>query len=422
MQVMHPFRFIHTADLHLDSPFKGLSEIAPALQSALRDATFQAFENIITLCLKRKVTFLVISGDIHDAANRSLRSLVRLRSAFERLAEHDISVFMCHGNHDPLSGWVTKFTWPSNVTVFGPHEVEDRPVLQDGREIARVFGISYPTERVMDNLVKAFRKPADAPWSMGVLHTNVGQDPNHLNYAPCQLEDLIRTGMNYWALGHVHTHRVLHERDPLAVYPGNPQGRHAREQGARGCYFVEVDNVGHERYEFIPVDMVRWYERPLSIEGLRDFDELLSRFEHHVQDIRRVSVGRGAIVRWRLEGRGPLHREFAKSGRMEDLLATVREKWGDGSAFVWSETLVDRTSREIDLDVLRQEENLLGDFLRLAETNDERMLQEIRQTLDPLFDDPRSHRYLNTPSDGQLREWLKEAERLGLDRLLMNDE
>jgi len=419
---MQPFRFIHTADLHLDSPFKGLSEIAPALQSILRDATFQAFENIISLCLKREVNFLVIAGDIHDAPDRSLRSLVRLRNAFERLGQNHIDVFLCHGNHDPLSGWGTKFTWPSNVTVFGAHEIEARPVLRQGQEIARLYGISYPTERVMNNLAKGFKKPVDAPWSMGVLHTNVGQNPNHANYAPCNLEDLIKTGLNYWALGHVHSHRVIHERDPLVVYPGNPQGRHVREQGERGCYFVEVDEAGHEQYEFIPVDTVRWYERAISIEGLRDFEELLSHLDHHVQDMRRKSEGRGAIVRWRLEGRGPLHREFTKAGRMEDLLATVREKWGAGPNFVWSETLVDRTSREIDLDVLRQEENLLGDFLRLAESKDDGLLEEIRQALGPLFDDPRSHRYLNTPSDLQLRAWMKAAERLGLDRLLTNDE
>ncbi len=107
---------------------------------------------------------------------------------------------------------------------------------------------------------------------------------------------------------------------------------------------------------------------------------------------------------------------------MEDLLATIREKWGAGSNFVWSETLVDRTSREIDLDVLRQEENLLGDFLRLAETQDDRVMKEIRQALCPLFDDPRSHRYLKTPSDQQLQAWMKAAEGLGLDRLLTNDE
>ena len=419
---MRPFRFIHTADLHLDSPFIGLSEIAPALQAILRNATFQAFDTIINLCIKRQVAFLVISGDIHNSAERSLRSLVRLRDAFERLEEHHISVFICHGNHDPFSGWVTKFSWPSNVVVFGSREVEARPVLQQGQEIARIFGISYPTERVTENLARKFIKPEGAPWSIGVLHTNVGQDPNHLNYAPCQLDDLLKTKMDYWALGHVHSHRVLHERDPLVVYPGNPQGRHAREQGARGCYFVGVDSSGHAQYEFIPVDMVRWFELPIPIERLRDFDELLGVFDTHVQDVRRQCEGRGAIVRWRLEGRGGLHRELSKAGRMEDLLATVREKWGAGTNFVWSESLIDRTSREIDLDSLRQEENLLGDFLRLADVQDESSLQEVRQVLGPLFDDPRSHRYLKTPTDEHLREWMKAAERLGIDRLLMSDE
>ncbi|MCZ6622484.1 MAG: metallophosphoesterase, partial [Deltaproteobacteria bacterium] len=87
---MPAFQFVHTADLHLDSPFQGLSEVVPALQSVLREATFQAFEGIIDLCINREVNFLLIAGDIHDASDRSLRALTRLRHGFERLAEHHI--------------------------------------------------------------------------------------------------------------------------------------------------------------------------------------------------------------------------------------------------------------------------------------------------------------------------------------------
>ena len=102
---MKPFRFIHTADLHLDSPFKGLSEVSPALQTIMQEATFRAVQGIVDLCLKQEAQFLLIAGDVYDAADRSLRGLAKLRGEFERLAEHQIPVFMCHGNHDPLSGW-----------------------------------------------------------------------------------------------------------------------------------------------------------------------------------------------------------------------------------------------------------------------------------------------------------------------------
>lgn len=419
---MPPFQFVHTADLHLDSPFRGLSEVAPGLQPVLREATFQAFDGIIDLCINREVNFLLIAGDIHDASERSLRALTRLRQGFERLDEHHIPVFVCHGNHDPLSGWSQNFSWPDNVCVFKPQEVVAIPVLVGGMEIARIYGVSYGIEKVTDNLAQKFKKENDAPWSIGLLHTNVGNDPNHGNYAPCQIQDLVKAGMNYWALGHVHTHQVLRDQDPLIVYPGNPQGRHMRETGPRGCYLVEIDSQGTAHPEFVPVDVVRWFDERLSIEGLGDFDELLGRLDARVHELRQQSDGRGVIVRWHFEGRGVLHRELIKPGRIEDLMVTIREKWGMGSQFVWTESIIDRTGREVDIDALRQEENLLGDFLGFAEAEDETRLQELRQVIEPLFEDPRIYRHLGEPSNEQLRDWVQAAQHLGVDRLLTGDE
>lgn len=419
---MSPFQFVHTADLHLDSPFHGLSEVAPTLQSVLREATFQAFENIINLCIDRQVNFLLIAGDIHDEADRSLRALTRLRQGFDRLAEHQIPVFMCHGNHDPLTGWSEKFSWPDNVWVFDTKEVTARPVVVQGTEIARIYGLSFGMEKVTDNLAQQFHAELDVPWSIGLLHTNVGNDLNHGNYAPCHLDDLLRAKMNYWALGHVHTHRILRAQDPLIIYPGNPQGRHVREPGPRGCYLVEVDSHGGANPEFVPVDVVRWYEEHISIEDLVDFDELLTRLDDRINAMRQKSEGRGVIVRWKIVGRGVLHREIIRPGRLEDLLVTLREKWGLGTQFVWSESIQDQTGREVDIETLRQEENLLGDFLRLAEVGDEGRWQELRRMVEPLFDDPRVYRHLGSPSDEQLKEWAHAAQHLGIDRLLTGDE
>lgn len=420
--LMRPFRFVHAADFHLDSPFKGLSEVATNLQPVLREATFRAVKGIVDLCIKREAHFLLIAGDVYDAADRSLRGLARLRSEFERLAEHQTQVFICHGNHDPLSGWGAKFTWPDNVHVFGAVSVEAKPVLQKGYEIARVYGISYDTEHVTKNLAQAFRKEPQAPWSIGLLHANVGNDTNHLNYAPCDLKDLIESKMDYWALGHVHTHKVLHALHPVVIYPGNPQGRHRRESGARGCYVVEVGEQGIPHYEFVAVDMVRWHEERILIEGPRDVEDLLTQFTDRVHELRRHSGGRGIIVRWRVEGRGQLHRELARPGRLEDILATLRDRWGSGSGFVWSESLVDETARDLDIETMRQEENLLGDFLRLAEEAPDSLVQELGDVISSLYDDPRIHRYLDSPHETQIRQWIQSAERLGIDRLLTTDE
>ncbi len=419
---MLPFRFIHAADLHLDSPFRGLAEVDPTLQKVLRDATLQAFDNIIDLCLTRQVDCLLIAGDVYDASDHSVRAVTRLRRSFERLADHRIPVFMCHGNHDPLPEREGKFPWPSNVYVFGAGSVEAKSVFRDRQEIARIYGISYRTEKVVENLALTFRRDADAPWAIGLLHTNVGGDPDHRNYAPCQIDDLRQVGFDYWALGHVHTHKVLHERNPVIIYPGNPQGRHAKETGPRGCYLVDVDAAGYVEYEFVPVDVVRWDDQMISIEGMRDMEELVQRIDDRVHALQHMNQRHGMIVRWQLHGRGSLHCELIRQGRLDDLLTTVRERWGVGPGFVWAESFIDKTEQEIDRAALLQEENLLGDFLRLAEAGDEAMSQEFRQAMGELFDDPRIHRYMDAPTDEQLRDWVRAAEQLGIDRLLKGNE
>jgi exonuclease SbcD len=419
---MKPFRFVHTADLHLDSPFEGLTEVAPDLQEILREATFQAFQGIVDLCLSQKVQCLLIAGDLHDAADRNLRSLARMKEAFNRLAEHGIAVFICHGNHDPLSGWGAQFTWPENVHVFGTHEVEARPLLKDGTEVARIYGISYETERVTENLAKSFQKEADAPWSIGLLHANVGNDQNHMNYAPCELQDLLKAGMDYWALGHIHAHRVLHSGGPMIVYPGNPQGRHTRETGARGCCLIDVDEHGDAGYEFIPVDLVRWHHDHLPIDSLQNVEELLGQFEDRMAQLRRESGDRGLIVRWSLTGRGPLHRELTRPGRLEDLLATLRDHCGSGADLLWSESIKDFTGRELDLDALRREENLLGDFLRLSSRDTPALAAELETALKALFADARFRRHLEPPDAQKLWTWIRLAEQQGIDRLMTEED
>ena len=419
---MKPFRFVHTADLHLDSPFRGLAEVPPDLQETLREATFLAFERIVDLCLAVQADALLIAGDLHDAADRSLRSLTRLRGQFFRLGDPRVSVFMCHGNHDPLSGWEARFTWPEHVHVFGTDRVESRPLLKDGTEVARIYGVSYGTERVTDNLALRFKKESVSPWSIGLLHTNVGNDENHLNYAPCEMKDLLGSGMDYWALGHIHAHRVLYDDGPVIIYPGNPQGRHPRETGPRGCYVVTVDESGQAHYEFTPLDVVRWHQDSVPIDGLSHLDGLLSRIEDRMEHLQRESGNRGVIVRWSLTGRGPLHRELSQSGRVEDLLAALRDRCGVGPAFLWSESIQVLTGRELDLDVLRREENLLGDFLRLSGHVDSVLLEELQGALKVLIDDPRVRRHVAPLDESRLRHWVHAAEQQGIDRLLTEDD
>lgn len=201
---MSILRFVHAADLHLDSPFTGLRNISPQISSTLYRATFAAYENIISLCLEENVDALLVAGDIFDSADRSLKAQLAFVEGLKRLDDKGIRSFICHGNHDPLNGWEARIDIPTTCHRFG-ETVETVPIFPGHPERALVHGISYPRRDVRENLIPRFGKAEAGPFNIGLLHANVNNNTQHDAYAPCSLSDLESTNMDYWALGHVHT-------------------------------------------------------------------------------------------------------------------------------------------------------------------------------------------------------------------------
>ena len=216
---MAQVRFVHAADLHLDSPFGGIrTEAPPHVADRLYRATFDSYENIVSLCLRERVDALLVAGDIYDGADRSLRAQLRFNEGLKRLDTAGIRTFVCHGNHDPLDGWEARLDLPPGCVRFGP-EVSSAPVFPLEPERAMVHGISYPQRVVTENLSQHFRPPYSSGFNAGLLHANVGGNAAHDNYSPCTVDDLSETGIDYWALGHVHTRQVLRRDRPAIVYP-----------------------------------------------------------------------------------------------------------------------------------------------------------------------------------------------------------
>lgn len=270
MEIMKAFSFIHTADLHLDSPFRGIYEINEDLSSELTEATFKTYNKIIDLCLEKNVDFLLISGDIYDGADKSLRAQLRFRDGLKRLATAGINVYIVHGNHDPLDIWSANLDWPENVHIFNKKTVEKLSVKKDGEEVAQIYGISFQKKLVESNLAQEFPKISESEKSLftiGLLHCNLGTNTGHEPYAPCSKKDLIDKNFDYWALGHIHKKLIIRDEYPLVVYSGNPQGLHPKESGAKGCFFVNVDESGAPTLEFIEVDSIRWFLEELSIDS-----------------------------------------------------------------------------------------------------------------------------------------------------------
>ena len=404
---MESLRFIHAADLHLDSPFRGLAHAAPKLRDSLQAATLGALERVVNHTIESQADFLVIAGDLYDSKDRSLRALVSFRRQMEKLAERDISVYIVHGNHDPLNGWGSEFQLPPNVTTFGGRAGTE-PVIRRGKEVARVTGVSYPRERVTENLAASMKSEAGSTYSVALLHANIGGQMGHADYAPATLDDLTSSGFDYWALGHVHTRTVLATSPSMVAYPGNPQGRNAREIGPRGCFQVDVDRNGQAHLQFVDTSLVRWTHLDVSIQQHTRMDGLLRAL---------VDQGRAAaaefagptVARFTLRGHGPLHRDLQREGMNEEL----REQLHD---VVPTESVRIATGPELDFASLAAAETLVSDFLKLADRalEDPELRQRLADSLTPLF----RRKEMPPVDEARLREWIERASALGVDLLL----
>ena len=423
-------RFIHTGDLHLDSPFAGLVTAAPDhVATALREATIQAWNAIVDLALEERVDFVVVAGDVFDRESRTLRGQVRFRDGLARLSAAGIPSFVVAGNHDPQSSWerAVQVAWPPLAHFFGSREVTAIAVRGgDDEEIARVYGISFGQADVRENLARRFRREPGVPVAVGLLHANVGQDTGHDPYAPCTLEDLRAADMDYWALGHVHRRGVLSAANPAAVYCGNPQGRDPNEGDPRGCYLVTVHDRGRITPEFMPVDVVRWQHVTVDVAGLEEVEPLIDRVAEAV-DAARTAAARPVIARVELTGRGPLHAVLVRSGTVDDVRGEAQARLGEGSPWVWIESLRDRTRPDIDVVERAAAPDFLGEVLREFGRVREAVSAPdltgpraaLEAVLDELYEHGRGRRFLRDarPDGDRLLERLDEAERLVLDRL-----
>ena len=420
-------RFVHSADLHLDSPFSGIRGNAPEqIAATLYDATFNAYENIIELCITERVNALLIAGDVYDGADRSLIAQRKFIYGLQRLDSAGIQSFVCHGNHDPLDGWEARLDYPSLCHRFGA-EFEAIPVFPDDPERAVVHGISYPRRDVFDNLVAQLGIVDNGPYSIGLLHANVGGNADHASYAPCTLNDLALSGIDYWALGHVHTRQVLSEERPTAVYPGNPQGRHPNESGARGVYLVDVDEHGHVNLDFRPMDTVRWERLILDIGSSETEQALLDQLHELVQHAVAGADGRSIVVRITLRGRGPMHNSLKTSQFSPDrLVEQINDEWADQKPFLWCERIVDETASEFDRAKRLEGSDFISDLLHMRDQsrNDDELLKRLSTGLDSLYSHRQYGQYLNEsiPIGDELVSLIDEAEAMAVDLLTGEDE
>ncbi|MDQ0232319.1 metallophosphoesterase family protein [Metabacillus malikii] len=405
-----PIQFIHAADLHLDSPFIGLKHLPARIVEILRESTFEAFSRLVTFAINRRVNFILLSGDLYDEADRSLKAQLKLKKEFERLKIANIDVYVIHGNHDHMGGQWLELEWPSNVHVFSSSKVEMKTYKKGEIPAANIYGYSYPTRVVQENISTYFEKsPHSSVYHIGMLHGSIEGDVEHDVYCPFKLKDLIAKDFDYWALGHIHKRQILHE-DPLILYPGNIQGRNRKEVGEKGFYLVELTETSSQA-TFHSVEEVIWEKATLSINEETTLTMLIHQFEEYIEKIRMRN--KSTLLSFEVIGAGDLSASLSSQQTIEDLIDTLNDAESDQVPFIWVVKIQNHTT-------LQQKENheLSSFFADLSKTAAD--FDTYNKSLEPLEQHPLYRKYINQFTVEERKQLLIKAERLLHQELLQH--
>ncbi len=337
-------KFIHTADIHLDSPLVGLAAYQDAPVQQLRTVTRDAFSRLVDAAIEEEVDFMVIAGDLYDGSWKDYNTGHYFCREMGRLNKAKIPVYLLYGNHDSESEMTKKLSLPSNVNVFesrkpSTYRIETLKVALHGR--------SYREAATFENLASSYPEPIAGWLNIGVLHTALGGYAAHQPYAPCSLDELTMKGYDYWALGHVHEHAIL-QKDPWIVYPGNLQGRHIREIGERGAVLVTADETGIQSVERLCVDMLRWYVVDVDASVAATLQEVASLAGRAIEQlIFEVTAPMHLALRVRIIGKTTTHGELfgLETQLREEILGQVASQGADR---IWVEKVKIETESSVD--------------------------------------------------------------------------
>jgi len=326
------FRFVHTADLHLDSPLRSLAERDAALADLV--ATREAFRNICRLCIEEEAEALLIAGDLYDGDQTSMKTGAFLAAELSELADRGVKTFIVRGNHDACSRLTESLDLPAGVHAFqgGRKAGVETFEARDGSLVA-VHGYSFAKEHIEESLLPRYEPPVAGAFNIGLMHTSLDGPQGHDPYAPTSLEALFAHGFDYWALGHIHM-RAAHERDGRAVVmPGIPQGRHVNEAGAKSVTLATVDDAGL-RLEERSVAMAAFARRRLDLPEAEDLGTLRRAVRATLEEERQAAEAPHLIARLELRTSRPLAWRLARDRDAFTALAREAAKRLEG---VWIE-------------------------------------------------------------------------------------
>jgi DNA repair exonuclease SbcCD nuclease subunit len=377
---MAKFTFIHAADLHIESPYKGVRKLNQALGQALVEQGIKAYESLIDLALTEQVDFLLIAGDSFDSESGSLSAQYRFVRGLERLNDANIRVFIICGNHDPLNSWSSHLKLPENTVLFQAEEVAQHTVFKGQEAIAEVYGVSYGQKEEYNNLARLFKRNDKASFSIGLLHGTIAGNEAHTPYCPFDMDNLRASNMDYWALGHIHKREILSDKNPTVVYSGNIQGRHFNETGEKGCSLVTVDHGEVVAHSFQPLSNIVYEYAELNTEGFESLSAFTSAIEELKQDLNPTT---SFLLRLRLKGKTSLHSTFSNQAEIQALIDELNGQNNYHQRFIFIDKCINETIPNINLEERKKSSDFIADLIQRFDDyeSDEQSLDQLKKKI-----------------------------------------
>lgn len=350
--------FIHTSDLHLGAPFRGLRDLSDTWANRLLAAIPESYRRVVDAAIEQEVDFVIIAGDIFDSARASYADHLVFFEGLNRLNDANIKVYLCTGNHDPYTSWQQDFfAFPPNTYMFPADKPGFVVFEKKGEPLVLLGGRSYynqtwPQDKDIAegiDLTEAQKQTGKtAPFAVGVLHSGLNLDKSK---APTDPEALLRTGLDYWALGHIHKKWFVPPENPRIVFSGCIQGRDINETGERGIIKVTLESGKDVALTFMPTASVVWERIEVDIEGCITLSEISDRMIRELFRANGKAQCEEMCTRITLVGKTDLHALLSKSGIIEELRQSLNETY----PMFFCDALIDKTIPPVDKNSLLRE-------------------------------------------------------------------
>lgn len=334
-------RFVHTADLHLDSPLRTLAMHNHELAELVENATHTALIRTVDFCLSQSVHALLIAGDLYDGDQKSMHTAALLSAQMRRLDAADIPVFIIRGNHDSRSTITKRLSLPKNVHVFDARGGRIDLTDDVGNRLATIHGVSFAKPHAPESLLPKFSLPIKDTINIGMLHTSLSGSAQHDVYAPCSVSELDAFGYDYWALGHIHKRSEQGGKSTI-VMPGIPQGRDVGETGVGTISLVSINEQRDVTVQEQPVSPVQFEVVNADVTACKDWHQLLDQLITSIKHIRQTAQSDYVIARVVMSGNTHLHFNLVRD---TDLLQSTLQAECESIGSVWIEKLRIKTNK-----------------------------------------------------------------------------